>query len=154
MPGNSLPSEGVKDILVEDGIGVFQPNAVAGNWVIMISRMRDGDETPNKVIAVYDTGGLAPEPGLDINYPTIQIVVRGEPDGYVDAHKKCRDIRDSLLGRPSEVRGGDTWASVTMPHDIIPLGYDDNERPEFSMNFQLIIHQGDLTNSHRQDTGL
>lgn len=152
MPGNSLPSEGIKDILVERGIGVFQPNATMTDWNIMISRMRDGDDAPNKCIAIYDTGGLAPEPGLDINYPTIQIVVRGEPDGYVDTHKKCRDIRDVLLGRHSEVRGGDTWASVTMPHDILSLGYDDNERPEFSMNFQLIIHQGDLSNTPRQNS--
>lgn len=152
MPGNSLPSEGIKDILVENAIGVFQPNAVMTDWVIMISRMRDGDGAPNKCIAIYDTGGLAPEPGLDINYPTVQLVVRGEPDGYVDAHRKCRDIRDVLLGRHSELRGGDTWASVTMPSDILSLGYDDNERPEFSMNFQLIIHQGDLTNTTRRDS--
>jgi Bacteriophage minor capsid protein len=130
MPGNSLPSEGIKDILVENAIGVFQPNAIMTDWVIMISRMRDGADAPNKSIAIYDTGGRSPEPGLDIGYPTVQIVVRGEPDGYADAHKRCRSIRDVLLGRPSETRGGDVWASVTMVGDIIPLGYDAEERPE------------------------
>jgi hypothetical protein len=152
MPGNSLPSEGIKDILVANAIGVFQPNATSTDWAIMISRMRDGKDAPNKSIAIYDTGGLAPEPGLDINYPSIQIIVRGEPDGYADTHKKCRDIRDVLLGRRSETRGGDVWASITMPYDILSLGYDDNERPEFSLNFQLIIHQGDLSNTPRQNT--
>jgi hypothetical protein len=150
MAGNSIPSEGVRDILVENSIGVFQPYARAGDWVIVISRVRD---KPNKMIAIMDTGGRAPEPGLDINYYSVQIVVRGEPDGYVDGFKKALAIKDVLLGRHSELRGGDVWASVTMPHDIIPIGYDDNERPEFSLNFNLIIHQGDLANSWRQDTG-
>lgn len=148
MPGNSQPSEGVKDILVEDGIGVFaseSPNV----WAIRISRMKD---KPNKMICVYDTSGFPPEPGLDINYPGIQVVIRGEPDGYRDAWTKCARVRDSLLGRPSETRNGDIWASVTMTSDIVFTGYDDNERPTFSMNFLLIIHQGDLTNSHREPT--
>lgn len=151
MSGNSIPSEGIKDILVETSIGVFQPYAVAGDWVIVISRIRD---KPNKMITIVDTGGPAPEPGLDVDYPTVQVLVRGEPNGYVDAYKKAQAIKNVLLGRPSELRNGDTWASVVMVHDILPIGYDDNERPEFSMNFQLVVHQGDLSNSWRQDTGL
>lgn len=144
--GNTQPSEGVKDILVENGVGVFaseSPNV----WAIRISRMKN---KPNKMICIYDSVGASPEPGLDINYPGIQIVVRGEPDGYRAAWDKCAAIRDRLLGRPSETRGGDIWASVTMSGDILFIGYDDNERPTFSMNFQLIVHQGDLSNSHRE----
>lgn len=152
MPGNSIPSEGIKDILVENSIGVFQPNAALTDWVIAISRMRDGDGTPNKMIVIYDTAGYAPEPGLDINYPSIQIVVRGEPNGYVDTYKKAQQIKNVLLGRLSEDRGGDKWAGITMPSDIIPMGYDDNERPELVMNFDLIIHQGDLSNTPRKDS--
>lgn len=151
MSGDALISEGIKDILVESGVGIFQPDAVDTDWVIVISRQRD---KPNKMITIMDTGGFAPEPGLDINYPTIQIIVRGEPDAYVDAHAKCRQIKRFLLGRWSEVRNGDIWASIVMPNDILPLGYDGNERPEFSMNFNLIVHQGDLVDSRRQDTSI
>jgi Bacteriophage minor capsid protein len=149
MAGRSIPSEGIKNILVENSIGVFQPNAVITDWVIVISRLRD---LPNKMISILDAGGREPEPGLDINYPAIHIIVRGEPDGYVDTYNKCLDIKDVLLGRKTEIRGGDTWASVTMPQDIIPLGYDENERPEFSLNFNLIIHQGDLSKTTRMNT--
>lgn len=149
MPGNALISEGIKDLLVAAGVGVFQPSAGPTDWHITISRMRD---KPNKMIVVYDHGGLAPEPGLDINYPAIQIAVRGEPDGYKDAHTKARRIKDVLLGLPRTEVNGDIWASVVMTSDVIPLGYDDNERPEFSLNFQLIVHQGDLTYSHRDPT--
>jgi hypothetical protein len=150
MTGSSIPSNGIKDILVENAIGVFQPNATPGDWVIVISRLRD---SPNKMICIYDTPGFAPEPGLDINYPSVQILVRGQPDGYIDGMRKAINIKDVLLGRPTELRGGDLWASFTMSSDIIPLGYDEKERPEFALNFNLIIHQGDLSQSWRQDTG-
>jgi hypothetical protein len=167
-----LPSEGVKDILVERGIGVFQGdiansningNAING-WVISISRAR---AKPNKMITIIDSGGSAPEPGLDIDYRSVQVLVRGEPNGYKDAASKVLEIKDALLGRPYEERwsGGssgagivsnsvnsDVWASITMPFDWLPIGYDDNERPEFSLNFDIIIHQGMLGSSWRSNT--
>lgn len=145
MAGITLPSEGVKDILVSAGIGVFASQS-ATEWSIRISKM---EPKPDKMIAIFDVPGLPPQPGLDINYPALQIVVRGTPAGYVDSYAKAQRIVDELLGRDTETRGGDIWASVTMSSDIINLGYDDNERPMWSMNFQLIVHQGDLTHSHR-----
>lgn len=149
MPGNSLISEGIKDILESAGIGVFQPNAGDNDWHILISR---GKPKPDRMIVIYDTSGMAPEPGLDINYPGIQITVRGLPNEYKDLHAKARRIKDELLGMPNTVINGDVWASITMTSDIISLGYDENERPQVAMNFQLIVHQGDLTNSHREAT--
>lgn len=142
----ALISNGIKDILVAQGVGVFKPDAALTDWNIVISRF---DKVPNRMIVILDTAGPPPEPGLDINYPGIQVAVRGEPNGYVDTMTKCMQIRDVLLGRPSETVNGDVWASITMSSDIIPLGYDENERPQFTLNFQLIVHQGDLTNSHR-----
>jgi Bacteriophage minor capsid protein len=141
-------SEGIKDIFEAAAIGVF---AADTGWAIRISKTKD---KPDTMIAVYDAPGRAPEPGLDINMPSVQVVVRGVPNGYRDAFAKCVRIKDELLGMPSRVVGvsGDIWASVTMPQDILPLGYDENERPLFALNFDLIVHQGDLTNSHRKDS--
>lgn len=137
--------------MVAAGIGVFQPNAnPATDWVIVISRERP---IPNKMIVVYDSPGEAPEPGLDINRPSVQVVVRGDPDKYKDVMFKARRIADEFNGRPSQIVNGDIWASVTMQGDILPLGYDENERPQVSMTFNLIVHQGDLSNSFREDTG-
>jgi Bacteriophage minor capsid protein len=149
MSGDSLISEGVAEILTELSIGVFQTGAASTDWVIAIGRHRD---KPNRFIAVLDTGGLAPEPGLDINYPSVQIYVRGEPDGYKDTHAKCREIKRALLGRLSETRGGDIWASISMPHDVHPIGVDANERPQFTLNFDLVVHQGNLVGSSRRST--
>jgi len=138
------PSEGVKDLLVSDSIGVF---AAETGWAIRISRSKDA---PDTLITIYDVAGNIPEPGLDINRPGIQVLVRGDQNGYNAAYSKCENIRDTLLGLPSQTINGDIWASVTMSSDIIFVGYDDKDRPLFTLNFLLIIHQGDLTNSHRE----
>jgi Bacteriophage minor capsid protein len=144
------PTEGVKNLLEAAGLGVL--GAETG-WAIRISRTKD---KPDTLITLYDAPGKAPEPGLDINEPTVQVIVRGAPNGYRDAYAKCLRIKDELLGLPSTVMppDNDIWASVTMPRDILSLGYDDNERPIFSLNFDLIIHQGDLSHSYRESTGL
>lgn len=146
---NEMPTLGVKDILVEEGIGLWAVDTSSVDvWAISISRQID---TPHTLITLYDAPGLAPEPGLDIDYPSVQVVVRGTVNGYMAAWKKARQIRDALLGRSTEVRNGDMWASVTMMNDIMHLGEDENERPMLTMTFNLIIHPGDMTNSHRND---
>lgn len=142
----SAPSEGIKDLMVAGSLGVF---AADTGWAIRISRQKD---SPDSLITIYDTAGLVPEPGLDINRPGIQVVIRGDQNGYVACYAKCEQIRDLLLGLPSQTINGDLWASVVMTSDIISLGYDEKDRPEFSLNFQLIIHQGDLSGSHRDST--
>jgi Bacteriophage minor capsid protein len=149
-----MPSEGIKDILVTESIGVFA-GTDENVWSICIARMRDG---PDKMICIFDAPGMSPEPGLNVDYPAIQIIVRGTADGYPDAWRMCSTIKDILLGRPSAVVGadpelgveGDTWASITMTGGIMAVGLDPSERPLFSMNFQLIVHQGDLSRSNRE----
>jgi len=138
------PSEGIKDLMVTGGVGSFGSET---GWAIRISRQKD---KPDSLVTIYDTAGLVPEPGLDINRPGIQLLVRGDQNGYKATYAKCEEIRDLLLGLPSQTINGDLWASVVMTSDIIFLGYDEKDRPEFSLNFQLIIHQGDLSNSHRE----
>jgi hypothetical protein len=147
----TAPSIGIKDLLVSHNIGTFKlnhntPNSSPG-WGISISRQHDKLDT---LITIYDTQGLAPEPHLDINRPGVQILVRGSQSGYMAAYQKCEEIRDVLLGLPSQTINGDIWASLTMTSDILWLGYDENERPQFSLNFLLITHQGNLVNSNRE----
>lgn len=139
------PSKNIADILSSSGIGVWASD-VATDWAIVVGDLRDD---PNTQICIMDSPGRSPEPGLDINYPSVQIIVRTSANDYLNGWYKCRDIRDVLLGRPSEERDGDVWASCVMAGDIMSLGKDENGRPLLAMNFDLIIHQGDLTNSHR-----
>jgi hypothetical protein len=129
----TIPSEGVKDLLVAAGAGVF--NATSG-WSIRISRQQD---SPDTHITVYDTTGEDPNPRYLLDFPRTQVKVRGNQSGYVAARDKCTEVVDALQGLPSQTIGGDLWVGLWAVGGPIFLGYDDKDRPEFTLNFRHII---------------
>lgn len=147
-----LPSEGVKDILVAGGVGVFAPQStgVPGEWVIEISRLKSEGQ---QQICVLDGPGATPEPGLNIEYPSVQVLVRGGKDQYKATWLKALAVKDALLGKPTAEMGleEDVWAGISMEGDMMFLGYDENERPTFSLNFALIVHRGSVIGTYRDD---
>lgn len=94
---------------------------------------------PNQFVSIRNIGGKSAEPGLAIDYPTVQILCRGDvgPNGYPDGYSKARAVRDALLGIPN---GGTDYPELTMITQIghiQDLGRDDQSRPLFSVNLQL-----------------
>ena len=138
------PSDAVRTILETNSIGTFASHT---GWGIYIGITPN---EPNTIISIFDTGGLAPDPALDINYPGFQIVVRSDTNDYTGGWAKAQQIKDKLLGLPSQTINGDVWAAITMNSDILYLGQDDLFRSMFSLNFSAIIHQGDLVATNRR----
>jgi hypothetical protein len=136
----SSPSEGIRDLLVAANVGVF--NATSG-WSIHISRMPN---KPDTCITIYDSGGAPSNPKWLLDFPTVQVRVRGSENGYLAAQAKCKDIVDALLGLPSQDVNGDRWVMITQLSAPTFLGYEDNKRPQFSINFQLTIEPASGTN--------
>lgn len=133
----SSPSEGIKSLLLGAGAGSDASDlANPGEWPIHISKM---ESSPDEIIVIYDIGGKPPNPQFRVNYPSVQITVRGTPNGYFETRIKCVEIVKVLLGLPSQDLNGDRWVSVAQTGDINWLGYDANKKPQFSMNFALII---------------
>lgn len=130
------PSEGIKDILVAANIGKF---ADTSGWCINIGGWPD---IPDTSILLNMTGGRSPFPHLRLNFPSVQIQVRGARGGYVKAFKKMQEIVDALLGIPSGVPSvgfPDWWQGITQLGDAGFIGFDENKRPVFSSNFSLIV---------------
>lgn len=123
----SSPAVSAKKIL-EDIKGV--------TGVIMVSRLTDDSDAQ---IAIYDTGGFPANPKWLLDYPTIQIMVRGEKDDYEGAFNKAKEVFDALLGLDSQDVNGDRWVSVTAMGHINFLEYDSKSRPKFSLNFRIIL---------------
>ena len=134
------PLEGAKDLLVTAGVGTF---GAASGWSIDIAKF---PETPDSVVALMPRSGLAPNPAWLLDFPGIQILVRGDRGGYIVAQAKAQAIKDALLGLPSQTIDGDRWVSITMDGDIGFLHFDENNRPIFSLNFRLIIQPASGTN--------
>lgn len=140
----TLPSEDARSLLIAAGVVSSTPTA---DWAVHIGRE---PKTPNKVVTIYDTGGRAPNPKWLLDYPNIQVKVRGAPNGYAEARLKAIRIKDELLGITSLDVNGNRWVSVTMAGDITLIGYDENERPMFAINFRLIIQPSASADTNRQ----
>jgi len=127
------PAEGLKDLLVTAGIGTF--NATTG-WSIRVAKERN---KPDTHITCYSSGGLAANPKWLLDFPSVMIRVRGAANGYQSARVKAQAVKDALLGITSQTLNGDKWVAINAIGDINNLGFDDNDRPIFSLNFTLII---------------
>lgn len=135
-----IPEVLVKDLLVTAGVGTF---GGASGWSINIGRL---PAKPLTAIAIIQTGGLAANPKYLLDWPSIQIMVRGGVNGYAAARNKVQEIKDKLLGLPSQTLSGERIVQINMIGDISSLGFDDQDRPLFSANFQMIIEPSSGTN--------
>lgn len=93
---------------------------------------------PHNVVTIYDSNTAPPHTTFDgsvYNYDTVQIRVRNKK--YLDGYVLCQAIRDSLHGRAQETWGGTLYSSILCTSGPATLGWDDNNRVMFSINFQL-----------------
>jgi hypothetical protein len=132
---SNLVEEGIRALL-EVAPAIAQHTNIAQDWYINIGNMLT---SPVCQVSVRRTGGKAPNPKWNIDYPSVQVRVRGSANDYLGAAQKARDIKDRLLGLPSQDVNGDRWTAVNMIGDITPMPDDKNGNPEWVLNFALII---------------
>lgn len=113
--------------------------SLAGTYRITTGRLTS---SPDRQVVVVNSGGRSPEPVIAQNYPSIQILVRGPKGsgGNDEAYLQAVACRAALLGIPSRPAAYPELSSVTGIGDVTPLGYDDGDRPLYSVNLQLITH--------------
>jgi len=138
------PAVGIKDILVAKGLGTF---AATTGWGIFIAVE---PVSPDTAITIYNSGGSAPNPVWLVDYPSVQVRVRGTVNGYQAAYSKMVAVRDTLLGYPSSDLNGDRWVAVNQIGELVELGQDDSNRPLFVVNFRLIIEPAKSAESNRE----
>lgn len=127
------PAQSVKDLLVAANMGTF---AAASGWSVNVGGL---PEAPDTVILCNATGGKDPYPNLSINFPSVQVMVRGAKNGYQAARTKIDACVSALLGLSTIVVNGDTYQACNQIGDVSYLGQDDNTRPLFSANFSFIV---------------
>lgn len=132
------PCEGVKQILTAGITGTALTfNLNIGGW----------PSAPDKAILINQSGGRPPYPRLAINFPSVQVMVRGKASGYVEARDEMRKVCNILLGLGNiTVTGGDIFRSCNQIGDVFNMGQDDNSRPMFSSNWWFIVIPSDLGN--------
>ena len=137
------PASMIRDLLITDAVGV---DSVTADWSVFLFQE---PETPDAVITVYNAGGEARDPKWGLDFPSIQVRVRGKPGDYTTAYTKISDVVTALLGRDPETVQGDEIQAFNMLGDIIQLGFDQSNRPLLVVNFRLIIEPTLPGGSHR-----
>lgn len=117
----------------------------ASAWALRVGVMTDA---PDQQVAIFDAPGSNPNPKFLLDFPSIQVIVRGSPDDYTNTYAKIKAVKDVLLGRDAGSVNGDRWDGVTGLGDIIPLGQDEKKRFKFSANYRIILEPASGT--HRE----
>ncbi len=131
MPTANPMSEHIKALLAS--------YVATSGWTVEIGQLPD--EGVAQVIAIIDTPAPPADPKWLLDFPTVQVIVRGEPNAYLATWREAKSVKDVILGVTSyetEV-DGDRIVSITMAGDIGYLERDKSQRHLFSMNFNMIV---------------
>lgn len=137
MP-NQPPSEGFRSLLTT--------HVGTSGWELHTGQM---PRKPDRIISITDTGGLPANPKWLLDFPTVQVMIRGKVGDYIAAYQEGKAVKDILLGLPSQDINDDRWDSITLNGDLGYIGRDENDRPLFTINFALIIEPQSVPNSNR-----
>ena len=132
------PSQGFKDELAT--------HVATSGWEIEVGTL---PKSPDRVIMISDTGGLEANPKWLLDFPSVQVMVRGGVNDYLASFREIKAVKDIMLGLGSKLINLDQWVSVTLGSDVTHIGRDENSRPLFTVNFRLIIEPQLVANSNR-----
>lgn len=92
---------------------------------------------PKQIVTVFDSPGGARDARQDIYNPAVMIRAKALPDGYQTAYQLLSDIIDFLHGMNNLTIGDMRYLHIIAASDINVLGRDENNRPVFSVNFDI-----------------
>ncbi|WP_077736288.1 minor capsid protein [Bacillus sonorensis] len=97
-------------------------------------------DAADECISVKLTGGFPTSQWTGKKQPSFQILVRGRQAGEQDCEDKANEIFASLTNL-KEVIIGESSVVIIRATTSVPLfiGYDDNDRPQYSLNFDCVI---------------
>lgn len=128
------PSEDLKDILEASSAGT----GLIFGTDLFVSHEPDGGGVADKVVTVYDTGGGQPDTKRNIKNPTVQVRVRGDVFGYQAGYSLAETVFDVLHTVLNTTVNSTRYIQIIATSDINFLGFDDNKRPMWTINFSII----------------
>jgi hypothetical protein len=126
----SSPSAGIAGIINTASLATSGVDLFVG---------RIPEDNPNFAIGVLEAGGPAPNPKWVRDDYDLQIIVRGDVNGYSAAWDKAIAIKNLLLGHAPATVGSDIYARFIMRGNVGFIGYDSLQRPKFSSNWRITI---------------
>lgn len=119
----------ISTLLVSNSIGTFANDIFIGREPL----------TPDACVTIYVYGGASPEPAQRLDYPSVQIRVRGALNGYVAAEQKMQSIKNAMISIAKQTINSSVYVGIWQIGDTIFLKYDEKERPIFVSNWKIAV---------------
>ena len=126
--GARLSTQGVASSSGEDG------------YYLGLGMLMDSTVLPDRMVAVIQTPGQAPDAATEVDRPGFQILTRGPSvltvsSGYKEARAKARDAKTALHAMTPGSLSGRHYVGIWATQEPVFTGYDESYRPLFSENF-------------------
>lgn len=115
------------------------------DWPSVRRRVHDNSD---QLVILTEDGGFEPETPAPAGTlgdsaqkePAVQVRVRAEPWDGDAAHAKAQEVWDALHGQMRVEINGNFYARIKAqtPQPIF-IGYDDQNRPEFTISFRAVM---------------
>ena len=127
--GNRLDDSGIASSSGDDG------------WVLMKSMLPDSSALQNKIVALIETPGEAPDAYTELDKPHFQVLVRGDSiatvsSAYSVASAKADEIKRDLHAITPGSLSGRHYAGIWALQDPFLLEMDKSDRPVLVINFR------------------
>ena len=110
-------------------------------WVLMKSMLPDSSALQDKMVALIEVLGEAPDAYTELDKPHFQVLVRGDPittvsSAYETARAKAEEIKVDLHTLGPVTLSGRYFPAIWALHDPFLLEYDRSDRPVLSVDFR------------------
>ena len=135
MSAGTATLDSVQTALINAGVG--QKTNSANDWMIFKGFLQDGDPVADRAICLYETPGTPPLEAWAIDYPGVQVVVRGRADDYTAVRGKIQDVFTALHAREINI-SADFVYFYARQSGPLSMGRDERRRPSLSWNFRTM----------------
>lgn len=111
-------------------------------WVLMKSMLPDSSALQNKMVALIEVSGEAPDGYTELDRPRFQVLVRGDPitqvsSAYEEARAKAEEIKIDLHTLAPVTLSGRYFPAIWAMQDPFLREYDKSDRPILSIDFRV-----------------
>lgn len=104
------------------------------------NRFPIGATIPDEITAVKLTGGFPTDQWTGKKQPSFQLLLRGEKYGEAGVEARAYELHEALTNLRDVIIGTDSIVVIRAMNSVpISIGYDENDRPVYSMNFDCVV---------------
>lgn len=111
-------------------------------WYLWRGTLPDSTMTADRAVALRETGGLPQILNLQIDRPSLQVLVRGArmnqvSTAYQEARLKAEEIKLHFHGLTGVTLSSVEYPGLLAEQEPFYVGEDADQRPIFSCNYQI-----------------